>query len=742
MKPKSLRHTLALMMVVLIVTCSGVISQFILYRYSVNLMEIAVSRARTMAYRLALEATDKVLINDIVALHKSLEEQLSSDSAVAYILVMNEGRVLAHTFSNGVPKDLLHVNAAEDPRFGSVKKLISGSGERFIDVAWPIFDGKAGTLRLGYSEAPYRLQIRKLWIQLSAITLAIIALALLLSHFFLKRLTAPLQSLTAASEKIEEGTLHNIHMDIKGPTEVVTLSLSFKRMINRLNDSMQRLAETNLQLNQKNRELERAHHRLLMSFSISQELAALPDLGSVGGYLLQKCKELVQCQDLALLVFSTEGHELYVCADGRVSRCHADTARQLHEKIGEVKSSGFLSTSGLDADKALAHFSRFKRAAVFPFHYHENLQGSLLVGCPENCACEKKEIQSVGLILNQVAGAIRRVMVIEERRQDIRSCLEMSSCFEGFIGRAPQMQVVYHLIEDVAPTDATVLIQGESGTGKELAARAIHERSARKNKPFVVINCSAYPASLLESELFGHEKGAFTGAVNRKSGRFELADGGTVFLDEIGEITPSAQIKLLRVLQSQKFERLGGQQSVTVDVRILAATNKNLLQEVQAGEFREDLFYRLNVIPINMPPLRERRNDIPLLAEHFLKRFATEQNKSVQAIEHQAMRKLLAYRWPGNVRELENSIEHAVVLAKDSTIGLTDLPASILNEEDLLASALPRQNILVEHEEKTIRRILKNCGWNKTEAAVQLGISRSTLYEKMKKYQIVKDSLH
>ena len=302
------------------------------------------------------------------------------------------------------------------------------------------------------------------------------------------------------------------------------------------------------------------------------------------------------------------------------------------------------------------------------------------------------------------------------------------------------MHVIYKLIEDVAPTDATVLIQGESGTGKELVARAIHRNSIRTDKPFVVINCSAYPSTLLESELFGHEKGAFTGAVRQRPGRFEQADGGTVFLDEIGEINASAQIKLLRVLQSQQFERLGGEQKLTVDIRILAATNKNLLDEVKNSSFREDLFYRLNVIPINLPPLRERRNDIPLLSKYFLDRFCEEQNKKIKAFSSEAMRMLLDYSWPGNVRELENTIEHAVVLVKEDMIQVSDIPKG-LRDECLSAPAESNKTIL-ENEKKLLQDVLEECGWNKKEAARRLGISRSALYGKLRRYKIVNPTIH
>ena len=300
------------------------------------------------------------------------------------------------------------------------------------------------------------------------------------------------------------------------------------------------------------------------------------------------------------------------------------------------------------------------------------------------------------------------------------------------------MQVIYKLIEDIAPTDATVLIQGDSGTGKELVARAIHRRSPRKGKPFVVINCSAYPATLLESELFGHEKGSFTGAIRQKSGRFEQAHGGTVFLDEIGEIAPSAQIKLLRVLQTQKFERIGGEKTLNVNVRIIAATNKELLQQVKQGTFREDLYYRLNVIPLNLPPLSERRNDIPLLARYFLRRFAAEQSKQIEDFSPESLRFLLDYSWPGNVRELENTIEHATVLAKGSRVETSDLPAALHSA----AKNESKPFTLVEHESKLLVEVLEDCGWNKKQAAKRLGISRSTLYDKLKKYQITKPTTH
>ena len=296
------------------------------------------------------------------------------------------------------------------------------------------------------------------------------------------------------------------------------------------------------------------------------------------------------------------------------------------------------------------------------------------------------------------------------------------------------------MCEKVIDLDITVLIEGETGTGKELIARCIHYNSPRKSKPLVTQNCGGIPETLLTSELFGHKKGAFTGAIRQKSGRFEQAHGGTVFLDEIGEIAPSAQIKLLRVLQTQKFERLGGEKTLNVDVRIIAATNKDLLQEVKKGNFREDLYYRLNVIPIHLALLNERRNDIPLLARHFLSRFAKEQGKEIEDFSPEAMRLLLDHSWPGNVRELENTVEHATVLAKGFRIEASDLPAMFHSAPGIRKATEPPT--LAENEIKLLEEVLDECGWNKKQAAKRLGISRSTLYDKLKKYQINKPTAH
>ena len=326
-----------------------------------------------------------------------------------------------------------------------------------------------------------------------------------------------------------------------------------------------------------------------------------------------------------------------------------------------------------------------------------------------------------------------------KREQDknilLTQALEKRYSFGNILGKNTRMEEIFELISDIANTDSTVLIQGESGTGKELIARAIHFNSHRKAKPFVVANCSAYSQNLLESELFGHEKGSFTGAIRRKIGRFEMANGGTIFLDEIGEVSPPTQILLLRVLQDHRFERVGGEETLEVDVRVIAATNKNLTDEMKKGTFREDLYYRLNVIPIFVPPLRERKDDIPLLASHFLQKFSRERGKEISNFLSEVMGIFLSHSWPGNVRELENVIEHAIIVAKQDRILPRDLP------QYLLQRPLPAQEFttLQDYEKNLIFRTLEETNWNKHKAAKRLNINRSTLYGKMKRYGLEKE---
>ncbi|MBN2059008.1 MAG: sigma-54-dependent Fis family transcriptional regulator [Deltaproteobacteria bacterium] len=318
--------------------------------------------------------------------------------------------------------------------------------------------------------------------------------------------------------------------------------------------------------------------------------------------------------------------------------------------------------------------------------------------------------------------------------------------FENFIGDSLQMNKVFRIIEKVADTDSTVLILGESGTGKELVARAIHYHSMRRDKPLIPVNCGAIPEELLESELFGHEKGAFTNAIKTRIGRFELSNGGTMFLDEIAEMSPHLQVKLLRVLQEQEFERLGGTKTIKCDIRVLAATNKDLDKLVTEGAFREDLYYRLKVIPISIPPLRERRSDIPLLIHHFLKMNTESRGKDIRGITKDTVKALTNYDWPGNVRELENTIERMVILADSDQLTLQDLPEKILQEQPVNKSSSPvipdsgfsLNNAINEYERLLILRALEKADWVKNRAAKLLNMNRTTLVEKIKKQGIEK----
>jgi DNA-binding NtrC family response regulator len=336
----------------------------------------------------------------------------------------------------------------------------------------------------------------------------------------------------------------------------------------------------------------------------------------------------------------------------------------------------------------------------------------------------------------RIARALRH-QNLETENVSLRQQLDSKFGLENIVGESPEMREIFEIVQQVAPTRASVLIGGESGTGKELVAKAIHQLSPRAKQPFVTVHCAALSPTLLESELFGHEKGAFTGAHERRIGRFEQAQGGTLFLDEIGEIDATIQVKLLRFLGERTFERVGSNKTLTADLRLVAATNKNLEELIKIGKFREDLFFRLRVVEINLPPLRGRPDDIPLLAQKFLHEFASENNKPVNDFTAEALQLLMHYNWPGNVRELRTSVEHAVVLCRGEKIAARDLPPSVrtgrMGEMQL---SLQKDSTVKDAEKQLIVRALKEADGNRTLAAKKIGMSRRTFHRKLHAYNL------
>lgn len=336
-----------------------------------------------------------------------------------------------------------------------------------------------------------------------------------------------------------------------------------------------------------------------------------------------------------------------------------------------------------------------------------------------------------------------RMKQLEEENIQLRKRVEERYGLVGLVGKSSQMQKIYELVETVSQTDTTVLIHGESGTGKELVANAIHLQSPRKNGPFIKVNCSALPETLLETELFGHERGAFTGAIRQRKGRFELANGGTLFLDEVGEIFLAVQVKLLRVLQERQFERVGGNETIFSDVRLICATQRDLKEEIRKGTFREDLYYRLNVVPILLPTLRERREDILLLADHFISKFSKKMGKEITGLSEESKALLLKYPFPGNIRELENMLERAIALIKGKVIQAEDLPEEVCGQTSVIQAlcekirgSKPLATAVNLFEKEYIQGVLEKTKGKKGQAAELLGISRKTLWEKIKELEI------
>jgi DNA-binding NtrC family response regulator len=373
----------------------------------------------------------------------------------------------------------------------------------------------------------------------------------------------------------------------------------------------------------------------------------------------------------------------------------------------------------------------FNAWMAVPIEVDDVCQGLFVLGSPSADIQVGDDLIFVESLMRQIAGVVRYQVSKEVREEAFRKQLTGPDKFMGIVGQSRPMQEIYRLIQAVADSESTVLITGESGTGKELVARAIHQAGKYKDTPFIAAHCSSFVPTLVHSELFGHEKGAFTGATSRKLGRLERAQGGILFLDEVADLPLETQVLLLRFLQEKSFERVGGERPVQVNVRVIAATNKDVEREMKAGRLREDFYYRLNVIPIHMPPLRQRMTDVPKLVNHFLRTYCLIEGKEISGFGTEAMRAIMDCDWPGNVRELQNTVARCVVLSADERIGLAELPEKMRSPQPAL-----REYALAKNERDLIGSVMRQCNWNKHEAARLLGISRGTLYSKLKKHAI------
>jgi len=439
-------------------------------------------------------------------------------------------------------------------------------------------------------------------------------------------------------------------------------------------------------------------------------------------------------RDLLTKVLKKEGYEVFVAQDGEEG---LDTIKNQPVDI-VIADLDMPVMNGIEMVKKAKEFDPSLTIIIITAYASmETAIEALKLGAYDYLI-KPFNIEQIKLTVKK---ALERISLISQNIY-LKSELEQALYFPGVIGKSEKMQRVLELIKAVSPTDSLVLIEGESGTGKELVAKAIHENSKRKENPFVVLNCGALSEGVLESELFGHERGSFSGAFTQRKGKFELAHKGTLFIDEIGEMSLSAQTRLLRVLQEKEFERVGGNFTIKVDVRIIAATNKNLQKEVKEGRFREDLFFRLNVFKIMLPPLRERKEDIPELSKHFLEKFSKSLNKSILDFSPETIKILKSYNWPGNIRELQNVIERAVVLCNSNIITPRELPEDLVQtgETANIANIFENETLddAIERIEKNlILKALKKTGFSQTHTAELLGIKRTTLRYKLEKYGLI-----
>jgi PAS domain S-box-containing protein len=481
----------------------------------------------------------------------------------------------------------------------------------------------------------------------------------------------------------------------------------------------------------RSRELQKTQHQLETLFEISRQMNAMDSLSEIIESLKAITLEIFpEAHPVFLIMDANRTHFLHFGGelDYKIERpgLVADFVRYLGRFQDHCLLTG---QDGLGLPAFLSTISKvFPQWLGMPILVQKECVGFFLLGGQDSLDYSNMDLQFIQALVDQTAGHIRSLVLHESKVHQMHRRAAKISHGE-LIGQSKKMLEVYELIDLVAGSDATVLITGENGTGKELVAQAIHRQSHRRKGPFVVANCSAYSPTLLESELFGHEKGAFTGAIRQKKGRIERAHGGTLFLDEIGDISPATQVLLLRFLQDHYFERVGGEKAIEANVRVLAATNQDLQKGVENGKFRNDLYYRLNVIAIHLPTLRERKDDIPLLSRHFLVKCNAKEKKNIQRFSANAMQTLMDYDWPGNVRQLENAVNHAVIITQDDVVRRRHLPRFLKEEGDE-----PVSTSLANNERRLILRVLQETNWNKHDAARRLQVTRSTLYSKIRRY--------
>lgn len=498
----------------------------------------------------------------------------------------------------------------------------------------------------------------------------------------------------------------------------------------------------------RSKELQRTQHQLETLFEVSRRGGAESSLHGLVHFLQDYAEGIFPDSDPMFLLLDAAGERLLsfeeCCPEAinPLQRIHLNPDRdtvvsELARSLRRIKDPRVAtSTDGKELPPLLHRITEtYPSWFGLPILVRLNCIGYFLLGSKTKTSYTREDLRFFQALFAQIAGHIRSLVLHEAEIARFRKEPGETVSRGEIIGQGKKIREIYDLIDLVATSDATVLITGENGTGKELVAQAIHKQNYRRSGPFVVANCSAYSPSLLESELFGHEKGAFTGAIRQKKGRIERAQDGTLFLDEIGDISLATQVLLLRFLQDRCFERVGGEETIEADVRVLAATNRDLRRDVEEGRFRDDLYYRLNVFSINLPPLRERREDIPLLSRHFLVKHIEKEGKNIPKIGSDAMQALMDYHWPGNVRQLENALSYAVILCQGEEITIRHLPP-FLKEPTGSSTAFS----LGEMEKMMIRKALENSSWNKHEAARRLQVSRSTLYSKIRRYGLEKDS--